>query len=127
MKHIYLFFGFSLWEAWLGKTKKIVANSSWELIFWVFKRLFMGNKTMEKELVQGSKGDVKLTISAGKIRIEASGKLESAGGSAGAFIEEDAGALLDKIFAAIEAKSPAGAVPIEEGVKTMLKEKLLAL
>lgn len=46
MKHILILFAYSILETWLGKTKKVVANSSWELVFnllqrglqWVFKK-----------------------------------------------------------------------------------------
>lgn len=36
---------YSLWEYWLGKTKKIAANSTVELIVWLFKRCLRKGKT----------------------------------------------------------------------------------
>lgn len=83
---------------------------------------------MEKELVQGSLGDIKVTLSGGKAKLEAQGALPGGVGvTAGAFLECDASALLDKIFAEIEAKSPAGAVPLEEAVKLVIKQAVAAL
>jgi hypothetical protein len=43
------FFIFSLWEYWLGKTKRFVANSTWEAIFWVLKRLYRQWKGIKDE------------------------------------------------------------------------------
>lgn len=37
--HGLLLFGYSLWEYWLGKTKRFVANSTWELILHGVRRL----------------------------------------------------------------------------------------
>lgn len=44
MRHWMLLFAFSIFETWLGRTKKIVANSSWELLAWGMKRCFQGVK-----------------------------------------------------------------------------------
>lgn len=127
MKTTLLLFAFSIWEYWLGKTKKLVAASSWELLSCGVRRLLGKRKIMDTELVQGPAGDIKLTISGGKIRLEGAGNLSSVGGSAGAFIQEDGNVLLDKLFAEIEAKSPAGAVPIEETVKALLKSAVASI
>lgn len=76
----------------------------------------------DKELAQGNLGDVKLTLKDGVARLEAAGQAPGdAGVKAGAFIECDSSKLLDKLFAAVEAHSPAGVVAIEEGVKAILK------
>ena len=34
-----LLFAYSVWEYWLGKTEKLVAASTWELIFYGLRRL----------------------------------------------------------------------------------------
>ena len=40
MKHWVLLFAYSVWEYWLGKTEKILACSSWELMGQLIKRVF---------------------------------------------------------------------------------------
>lgn len=122
-----LLFGFGMWEYWLGKTEKFVASSTFELIELGLKRLLRGRKSMEKQIVQGEVGGVKLTINQGKVRLEGSAAVGSVGASAGGFVEEDTGVLLDKLFAEIEAKSPPGATVIEEGVKQLLKNAAMAI
>lgn len=76
---------------------------------------------MEKDLVKGSAGGIQLSISNGIARIEGSASLGSVGASAGGYVQEDVGVLLDKLFAAIEAASPPGVVAIEESVKLIVK------
>ena len=39
LKHYIFIFLYSIFELWLGKTEKFVANSTWELIFYYGKRL----------------------------------------------------------------------------------------
>lgn len=86
---------------------------------------------MEKDVKIGNVGDLDLSISGGKALVKVSVGAESA--AAGLAVKAelsaslDAGALVDKLFAAIEAASPAGAVPIEEGVKAIVKAAVLAV
>ncbi len=39
MKEWFFVFGYSMWEFWLGRTKLIVANSTWELILWGLSKI----------------------------------------------------------------------------------------
>lgn len=40
MKHVVILLAYSVWEYWLGKTTKVIANSSWELIVYLLKKGF---------------------------------------------------------------------------------------
>lgn len=82
---------------------------------------------MEKDIALGSVGDLDLAFAGGKAKVELKVNVEQAALSVGAVIEVDASKLIDKLFAAIEAASPPGAVPIEEGVKSILKSAVAAL
>jgi len=125
--------GFSVWEYWLGKTKKLAANSSWELIenigAWVIRRYFRkGKSNMEKDVKLGTVGDVDLKLEKGIATISISAAVPGdAGIEGGAFVKCDAEKLLGKLFAEIEAKSPAGAVPIEETVKAIIIQAVKAI
>lgn len=81
---------------------------------------------MESEVKLGDVGDVDFTFASGKVKVELKVELPGGGASAGAFAQIDAGVLADKLFAAIEAKSPAGVVAIEEAVKSIVKSAIVA-
>lgn len=72
----------SAWEYWLGKTKKIVANSSWELLALLAKRLIKGETKMEKDLVKGQYGGIVLTESAGNVTLSGTLSASLGGGEA---------------------------------------------
>lgn len=78
--------------------------------------------TMEKDIVLGKFGSFDLSFVGGK----AQASLVGVGGLT-ITASDDAGALLDFLFALIEAHSPAGAVPIEEVVKVSMKTAIAAL
>lgn len=82
---------------------------------------------MEKDVALGSVGSLDLSISGGKASVVLAAAVPQAALSANVSVVMDASALVDKLFAAIEAASPAGAVPIEEGVKNILKAAVAAL
>lgn len=80
---------------------------------------------MEKDVALGSVGSLAISFGGGKatVSLGVSAPANSLGFSASANVSasEDAMALVDKLFAAIEAASPAGAVVIEESVKAVIK------
>lgn len=87
---------------------------------------------MEKDVQLGQAGAVKLSLEKGKAVIEIGvaapavlGGAVTAQASASASV--DSLVLLDMLFAAIEAKSPAGAAAIEEGVKLILKQAVSSI
>lgn len=106
--HWVLLFLFSLWEHWLARTKKVAANSTWELFFWVVGRLFKRKEqSVEKEIVKGEAGELKVTVMEGKVRLEGAGEIPGqVGVTAGGFIQCDAEVLVNKLFAEIEKKTP---------------------
>lgn len=82
--------------------------------------------TQEKKIPLGSVGEVDIKIEQGIATVSVGVKVLTdeqgvAGAEAGAFAKVSTDILLDKIFAAIEAKSGPGIIPIEEGVKNILK------
>jgi hypothetical protein len=54
--HLFVLMGFGLWEYWLGKTKKVAANSTIELFSWLIKKKEI--KMEDKSLVHESLGEV---------------------------------------------------------------------
>ena len=76
---------------------------------------------MEKDVALGSVGKLALTFEGGKAMLSLTAGYDPAGASASLVISEDALVLVDLLFAAIEKASPAAAVPIEEGVKSIIK------
>lgn len=82
---------------------------------------------MEKDVKVGSVGELQISFAGGKAKVEFEGQLGSAGPQVGANVSEDAGQLVDKLFAAIEKASPPGAQPIEEAVKVIVKNAVLAI
>ena len=82
---------------------------------------------MEKDIKLGNIGDLDLSFSGGKAKVEVSVNVEAAALSVGATVSMDAGQLIDKMFSAIEKASPAGAQPIEESVKLIIKAAVAAL
>lgn len=70
---------------------------------------------MEKQIVLGSVGELDLALSGGVLTIkEVAAVPGDAGVSEQAGVQVDAAKLLEKLGKLIEAKSPAGAVPVEE-------------
>lgn len=86
---------------------------------------------MEKDIEVGKLGAVKLSLGAGKavlsIAVGDSAAQNAVVVSASASASIDAGALVDMLFAEIEAKSPAGAKPIEDLVKLAVKNAILSI
>lgn len=123
-KHWLLLFAFSLWEHWLSKTKKIIANSTWELIsYLIFKKR---KEKMEKDIKLGDAGDLDISLSGGKATLQVSVAAPGAALTASASIVVDAGVLVDKLEAAVVKAFPAGA-PIESAVFEVLKKALLSV
>jgi hypothetical protein len=119
-RHWLLLLTYSLWEHWLGKTKRIVANSTWELVLWILRR-----KKMEpKDIKLGDAGDLSIALAQGKATVSISVAAPGAALSASASLVVDAGALVDKLEAAVEKAYPAGA-PIEAAVFAVLKKALV--
>lgn len=75
---------------------------------------------LEKDVPLGTVGVLKATLGAGKGRLELSAKSPDGIFNGGAFVEEDSATLMNSLFALIEAHSPAGFVPIEEGAKAII-------
>lgn len=86
---------------------------------------------MEKDIALGNVGKLSLTFSSGKASVGVTASESVGNGAAsvnvGATAVVDAGELVDLVFAAIEKASPAGAQPIEEIVKTQVKNAVLAI
>jgi hypothetical protein len=82
---------------------------------------------MEKEIQLGSVGDLDLKLDKGKARVEIKAAVADGAVSGGAFVEVGADVLVDKLKAAVEAKSPAALQPAEEGAFALLKSLLLGL
>jgi hypothetical protein len=47
IEHFALLFAYSVWEYWLGKTEKLAAASTWELVYHGLRRLFRKEKKNE--------------------------------------------------------------------------------
>lgn len=82
---------------------------------------------MEKDVKVGDFGDFDLKLSGGKASLVLNAVVPGAALTVGASAVVDAAVLIDKLFAEIEAKSPAGIAPIEETVKMIVKNAVLAL
>lgn len=86
---------------------------------------------MEKDIKLGTIGDLDISLSGGKASVTLKAESSVPGmaltAQASMVVTMDAAALADKLFAAIEKASPPGAVPIEEGVKMIVKEALAKL
>lgn len=97
----------------------------WAWWYWRIQNQIRRMNEMENDVKLGELGDLDLKLENGKASVTLKVSKEIPGAAlkskAEVSIEMDASALLDKLFAAIEAKSPAGAVVIEEGVKMILK------
>lgn len=94
-----------------------------KIILWFLK----GRKNMEQDVKLGSVGDLDLKLSGGKASLMLSAALPAAAASASVGVVIDAGVLVDKLFAAVEAASPPGVAPIEESVKAVVKAAVMAL
>jgi hypothetical protein len=86
---------------------------------------------MKSEIALGNVGKLSLEFSGGKasIGVTASESIDGGLASVDASVNgvADAGAVVDLLFSAIEKASPAGAVPIEEGVKSIVKAAVAAI
>lgn len=83
---------------------------------------------MEKDIKLGALGDLDVKLEAGVLSISVVAAVPGdLGVSAGAQIKCDSQVLLDKIFAAIEAKASPGVAVIEESVKGLIKKAAAAL
>lgn len=85
--HFVVAIGYSSLEYWLGKTKKLVANSTGELLFTLVKRLFTKTKddktmALSKVLVAGPHGNVEVSEVGGKVML--TGTLSASLGGGGA-------------------------------------------
>lgn len=87
---------------------------------------------MEKDIaIAGDLGALKLSLEGGKALVQIGVKEDVLEGAiklqASASALVDASVLIDLLFAEIEKKSPAGAVAIEEAVKMILKNAVMAI
>lgn len=135
------------WEAWLGSTKKVLANSTLALLrqiaifilSFILGRLtkgkvnFMEEKSvvaplMEKVIPIGEIGKLDIDFSAGiaKVSIEAKAPGD-VGISGGAFVVCDAEMLINKLFVAIESKLPDNVDPIAETVKMIIVQAVKSI
>lgn len=140
-EHIACFLVYSVWEYYLGKTHKIAATSTLDVIFSLCSKLFRKGKiNMSDEQVQetvaqpdktidlGTVGKLELDFSEGVATVSVSAAVPgSVGVEGGAFIKCDAEQLINKLFEVIEKKSSPGAVAIEEGVKEILVSAVKAI
>lgn len=82
---------------------------------------------MEDKVQLGTVGELDLQLTGGKASLTLTAALPMASASATVSVVVDAGDLVDKLFAAIESKSPAGVVVLEEGVKAVIKAAVMAI
>lgn len=75
----------------------------------------------------GSIGSYTLSFQGGKASVSVQGAVDNGAVQVTVSATADANAFIDQLFAAIEKASPAGAVAIEEGVKTIIKAAVAAL
>lgn len=125
--HWLLLFLFSVWESWLGKTKRVIANSSWGILSSLLARVIVKNKKdkkMEKDIKVGD-GNLEIKIDAGKASLSFDLKVDGAAMTVGAKVEVGADVLVDRLHAAIKAKYPAGA-PIEDAVFSLIKAAVMS-
>lgn len=135
-KEITGFIIYSVWELWLGKTTKLTANSTLELVMNGLVGLVFGKKKElvkmdEKTVALGQAGSLKFDIEGGKavVSVGVAGALAEGSLAVEAKVSAtvDAAHLVDLLFAAVEAKSPPGFVAIEETVKEIVKKAVMAL
>lgn len=82
---------------------------------------------MEKDVALGSVGSLKFEFSGGKASMTGSVSYGPTGTQLNLSLVEDATALVDLLFAAIEKASPPGAIPIEESVKALVKAAVASI
>lgn len=86
---------------------------------------------MEKDVALGKVGGLKLSLAAGKATLDLSAQESVLDGAvmaqASMSVVVGADMLVDMLFAEIEAKSPAGVKPIEETVKAIVKQAVVAI
>lgn len=86
---------------------------------------------MQEQIQLGDVGALKFSIEGGKAKIEIIAQEKVLNDAivvqGGASAVVDAGVLVDLIFAEIEKKSPPGLIPIEETVKAIVKQAVLAI
>jgi hypothetical protein len=125
--------GFSLWEYWLGKTKKFAANSSWELLFSIISWLLKRGKKMgySKEIKLGSIGALTIAEDKGVASVKISLSEAAGGGALKDVVKATVSAELDVsaeqlIIAGLELaklKYPTAA-PFIEGVEKIVSAEL---
>lgn len=134
IKQLACVFAFAVWEYWLGKTKKLAAASTLELIlrkvFFKPKKeeLAMQNEIQpamsaqpDKEIKLGEIGEIEIDFTSGLAMISLSAKVPgNIGIEGGAFIKCDAEQLINKLFEAIEKKLPDSVDPLAETVKMVI-------
>jgi hypothetical protein len=104
-----------LWEHWL--TFKFQSST-----IGLIRRLFRRGKSMSPEAKGniGTVGSWDVSFAAGKATLSAQAAVEGGAVSVGANVTGDAVGLLKAIFAAVNAKLPAGAAPIEAAVEGLI-------
>lgn len=126
-KHAVLLLSGAVIRYGLHKAQILAADFEKQLIAATFRRIFKGRIKVEKETKLGSVGVLDLKFESGKAVLSVTAGYGPAGASAALSVTEDAEALVDLLFGAIEKASPAGAVVIEESVKGLIKAAVLAI
>lgn len=83
--HWLLLFAYSAWEHWLAKTEKVLASSTWGLIFSVLNRLFFKKEkkmSFSKELKLGDSGSLVVSEADGVATLKLSAGVALGGGAA---------------------------------------------
>lgn len=114
-------------EHWLGQT---AYKSTVGLVAWGIRRLILKGKAVMTPTETGKIGTVgaySIGFSGGKAQLGVQGAVDNGAVALNLTVSADASVFIDQVFAAIEKASPAGAAPIEEGVKTILKAAIASI
>jgi hypothetical protein len=140
IKEIACFVGYSVWEYWLGKTKKIAPNSTVELVEWFGLRLVERYLPKEKDIIMsgfskviqvGDAGQVSISEQGGVASVEVALSQQAGGGDVAGFakasvsakIEVSAHQLIDAGLELAKAKFPSAA-SIIDGAKVIIDAEI---
>ena len=85
-------------------------------------------KTVDKTIPLGTVGKIELDFDKGIASVALTAEVPGQAGISGSVLVKcDSQQLIDAIFTAIEAKLPPSAKPIEEAVKAIIKQAVLAI
>lgn len=128
-KHLTVLFAMGMLRYWLHRFEIIAVDFEAKLVATAFRWLFKrGNKMVPSETLPiGNVGSVKFNLSAGKVAVTETVSVDGGALTETATVQADAGIFIDQLQAAIAAKLPASAAPIESGVFAVLKAALLSI